>query len=312
MPERMKNPTISDPDEDYISILIDDVRPANKKGVIIKGQKDIVKHEFKVKKFDELKGELHFCTYPAAELDTDEQFMKSEDIDHMHDDLMKNLKHTRLADINHDQKRLDDVWINEIWKERDDEGSTISSNGVYIIRDNELLMQKAREGKINGVSIMGRCEDIVDEPLGKSESKLQKMVYDLWNLFIPEKKQNKEHDMTKEELQNMTDEQLAEMNLQRIPETPAETPEPEVPQTEEPEVEKANDELETLKSEKEAIKKDLDDLIEKHAKLSTDFDTLKKSKVSSDIEPSTVETLEQKRKAMEAEELEKAKKRRGI
>lgn len=273
----MKNPTISDPDKDYISILIDDVRPANKKGVIIKGQKDIVKHEFKVKKFDELKGELHFCTYPAAELDTDEQFMKSEDIDYMHDDLMKNLKHTRLADINHDQKRLDDVWINEIWKERDDEGNTTSSNGVYIIRDNEFLMQKAKEGKINGVSIMGRCEDIIEEPLAKSES----MIKEIWNKLIG--KQHKEHDMTKEEIQNLTDEQLAEMNLQRIPETleePKGEPEPETQA--EPEVEK---EVETLKAEKEALKKDLDELLEKHKTLSADFDVLKKAKVSKSLEP---------------------------
>jgi len=167
MAGRMKNPSISDPEDGYISILVDDTYPANKKGVIVKGQKP--KYFMKAGEYDELKGYLYFTVYEAGVLDTDKEFMKSEDLDFMHLDLMKNMRSTKLADINHDQKRLENVWLMEIWKDVDKEGNTIAIKGAYYIKDNEYLMGKAKEGKINGVSIMGRVEDIVDEPLSKNE-----------------------------------------------------------------------------------------------------------------------------------------------
>ena len=84
---------------------------------------------------------------------------------------------------------------------------------MYYIGENELLMQKAKEGKINGVSIMGRVEDVVDEPLSKWETMI-KAIHD--KIFGKEENKNKsEDDMTKEELQAMTDEQLAELGLMR-------------------------------------------------------------------------------------------------
>ena len=175
MAGRMKNPKISGKNG-YISILIDDTYPANKEGVIVKSQDNKAEKYFmKATGFDEIKGYLYFTTYSAGKLDTDNEFMKSEDIDFMHDDLMKNLATNRMADINHNKQRLNDVWINEIWKETDKEGKTIASKGAYYIKDNARLMQAAKDKKINGVSIMGEVEEIVDEPLSKSDTWLEKL-----------------------------------------------------------------------------------------------------------------------------------------
>lgn len=175
MSGRMKNPKISGKNG-YISILIDDTYPANKEGVVVKSQDNKAEKYFmKATGFDELKGYLYFTTYSAGKLDTDNEFMKSEDIDFMHDDLMKNFATNRMADINHNKQRLNDVWINEIWKETDKDGKTIASKGAYYIKDNAFLMEKAKAGKINGVSIMGEVEEIVDEPLSKSDTWLEKL-----------------------------------------------------------------------------------------------------------------------------------------
>lgn len=178
MPGRMKNPSISGEDG-FISILIDDTLPANKKGVIVKNKKSTQEKYFmKATGYDELKGYLYFTVYEAGKLDTDQEFMKSEDLDFMHLDLMKNMKSTKMADINHDMNRLNDVYLMEIWKETDENDNTIAIKGAYYIKENELLMEKAKENKINGVSICGVVEDIIEEPLSKSENS---MIKDIWN-----------------------------------------------------------------------------------------------------------------------------------
>ena len=54
MPGRLKNPTIKD---GYISILIDNTYPANKKGVIVKNAKGYApEYIAKTTGFDEIKG----------------------------------------------------------------------------------------------------------------------------------------------------------------------------------------------------------------------------------------------------------------
>lgn len=272
----MKNPSISDPEDGYISILVDDTYPANKKGVIIKGQKP--KYFMKAGEYDELKGYLYFTVYEAGVLDTDKEFMKSEDLDFMHLDLMKNMRSTKLADINHDQKRLENVWLMEIWKEVDSDNNTTAIKGAYYIKDNEYLMGKAKDGKINGVSIMGRVEDIVDEPL----SKFDKLLNWLMNKHKDEIN-NEENDMTKEEIANMTDEQLDELGLQRKTETPEEPEKPADTEQETPEEPEVS-EIEELKSSNEALTTELDTLKAEREKLKSDFEELRKMKKSNNAE----------------------------
>lgn len=118
MAERLKNPTISDPEEGFISILIDETYPANKRGVIVKGQKNYIeKYRTVIKEFDEIKGLLYGYVYESGVLDTDKQFMKSDDLDYMLYDLMKNMRTTRMADINHSKERLENVYMCEIYRE---------------------------------------------------------------------------------------------------------------------------------------------------------------------------------------------------
>ena len=279
MAGRLKHPKISDKEKGFISILIDDAYPANKKGIIVKGQaKTKEKYFMKVDGFDELKGYLYFTTYEAGVLDTDKEFMKSEDVDFMHNDLMKNMKDTRMADINHSMNRLPDVWLNEIYKEYDEDGNTIASKGSYYIKENALLMQKAKDGLINGVSICGEVEDVIEEELSKSEN--ENSMFERFLNFIIGKEENniKEvTDMTKEEIQEMDAEQLAELGLQKIPEavteeTPKETPVEEVPK------EVPNEELE--KAQKEVIEKDekITELEKQVEEITKKFDILDKAK----------------------------------
>jgi len=266
MTGRLKNPTISG-ENGFISILIDSTFPANKRGVIVKGKKSYVeKYKVAIKEFDEIEGLLYGYVYEAGVYDTDREFMKSSDLDFMLYDLMKNMTTTKMADINHDTKRLEDVYVCEIWRDKDESGMTKSVNICYNISENEFLLGKAKDKSINGFSIMGQVEDIIDEPLSKSEE--NSMIKDLWNKFF-----GKEEIIIKEEVSDMTKEEMIEFlksdegkeliktvnELPPIEETTPETPE-ETPATEEApgEAPEESEAEKALKAENEALKLEIE------------------------------------------------------
>ena len=244
MTKRLVNPTVK-----YISILTDETQPANGKPVIIKGAKYQEIYKATVKSVDDLEGDIYWRAMISGESDTDNETYEKSDVKFAQRNFMKSLQDTEaVSDVNHNMEVQKGVYMVESYLT--EVGNEIAWDGVTNVKEHEALFQKAKEGKITGVSIYGWVEDVQDVK-SKSESS---MIKDLWNKFFG-KEENKieEVDMTVEEIKAMTDEELAELELMRIP-AKAETPEepkgePEPETQEEPENEQLKSELETLKAD---------------------------------------------------------------
>jgi putative serine protease XkdF len=152
---------------DFISILTDDITPANRKGVIVKSENGDQSGTFeifaKLEKFDDIKGFLYVTPMVAVEKDTDDEFYANETVQKTAHDTLKNAI-IKAADVdnpidtNHSYKQLNNVYLVEshVDKSEDD----WEWRAVLDIHENEELMQKARDGLINGVSIAGTCNKI--------------------------------------------------------------------------------------------------------------------------------------------------------
>jgi len=267
MPKRLVNPTVK-----YISILTDETKPANGKGVIIKGEKMQEIFRAEVLKQD-IEGDIYWRAMVSGEIDTDNETYTKEDVKNAQRKFMKSLQTTKaLSDTNHDMNPLDNVFMVESYITELDNGE-LAWDGVTNVKENKDLFAKAKEGKITGVSIYGWVES--KEEVGK----LEKMVNAIYEkLFGKEQTINKEEvEMTTEQIKAMSDEELKELGLARLPtETPQETPKSEAP-AEEPEelkmaksdldektllLSKAQEQIDTLKAEIDALKKD-NDILEK-------------------------------------------------
>lgn len=327
MTKRLVNPTVK-----YISILTDETMPANGKPVLIKGEK------YKpliavVKSIDEIEGDIHWRAMISGEIDTDDETYTKEDVKNAQRKFMKSLQNTEaVSDVNHNMQPQDGVFMVESYLS--EVGNEIAWDGVSNVKENKQLFQKAKEGKITGVSIYGYVDEVEDVK-SKSENMLTALynkffgkaetldnynkeepgrnIYKAWNAFytaviewdeskggeyikvssddylknvddltailksINIKKENKEVDMTKEEIKALNDEQLKEFGFMRIPET-TEAPATETqaePDTEKEQLKSAN---ETLKAEIETLKTEMKEIIKKRTSESTECTELKSDK----------------------------------
>lgn len=152
-----------------ISILIDDMEPANGKPVLVKSDNS-VEIEAVVQKFDP-EGFLVIRPMVSKDVDTDDEYYEDLDVMETAYATMKSIQEDggMLFDINHDHDVQQDVFFTEskIIKEED---KTIWEM-VLDIRENEMLMEKAKNSQINGVSIYGtavrskfrKFEDYIDK-----------------------------------------------------------------------------------------------------------------------------------------------------
>jgi hypothetical protein len=336
MTKRLVNPTVK-----YISILTDEKQPANGKPVIIKGAKYEEICKAVVKSIDEIEGDIHWRAMISGENDTDDETYTKEDVKNAQRKFMKSLTSTEaVSDHNHNMEVQKGVYMVE--SHLIEEDSKLAWDGVSNVKENEILFQKAKEGKITGVSIYGWVED-VQELKSKSESSMIKdmwnkifgkaetlenynkedpgrNIYKAWNAFynavidwdeskggeyikvssddyiknvddltailksINIKKENKEVDMTKEQIKALSDEELKEFGFMRIPETTeepkAKEAEPETqaePDKEKEELKSAN---EKLTADLESLKAEMKDIIKQRTS-----DPTEKSELKSAIEP---------------------------
>jgi hypothetical protein len=254
------------------------MQPANEEDIIIKGKNLITKGHFEVTKFDELEGILEVIVYRANKLDTQKDFMGNATLEKACEwnlNFLISKGKNEPSDINHNfeiakgvylmQTGIDKSEANWIWRQK------------INIKGNETLMQKAKDKTITGVSLAGRAKS------EEQEKGMIKSIYEMLKSIFDNKEIKKEAEMTVEQIKEMTDEQLSELGLQRKTETPPETPElekaTEAPAEEpkEPEeltkakadleekeilLSKAQEQIDTLKTEVAALKKD-NDILEK-------------------------------------------------
>ena len=177
MTERLVKPHIK-----YISILTDDTMPANGKPVLIKSLNAKYKEVAKatVTKNDTIKGEMYFVAVIGKDTpDSDDQIYENEDTVFTQRDVMKGLQTAYgLADVNHDMVVRDKIWLAEstltdgnglMVKGEYDKFEKIAFEGAYNYSEDEKMMQKAKDGKITGVSIFGYVEDVIPAEKSKSE-----------------------------------------------------------------------------------------------------------------------------------------------
>ena len=142
-----------------ISILTDDKQPANGHAVIVKDDGNTVEIEAIIHKFDP-EGFLIIRPMISKEIDSDDEFYEEVDVREASYAAIKNIQKGSgsLFDTNHDFNVLEDVYFVEtkVFKE---DGKDIWEMKVDI-RENEELMEKAKAGLINGVSIAGSAKKL--------------------------------------------------------------------------------------------------------------------------------------------------------
>jgi len=142
-----------------ISILTDDKQPANGHAVIVKDDGNTVEIEAIIHKFDP-EGFLIIRPMISKEIDSDDEFYEEVDVREASYAAIKNIQKGsgNLFDTNHDFNVLEDVYFVEtkVFKE---DGKDIWEMKVDI-RENEGLMEKAKAGLINGVSIAGSAKKL--------------------------------------------------------------------------------------------------------------------------------------------------------
>lgn len=140
-----------------ISILHDEMKPSNEEEVIIKSGE--IRRELKceVIKTEAIEGKLTCIAMKSDTMDTQGEWYSKETvkktaesfIDHLANEMKKNSP----SDTNHNMVVADGVRLLQSWVE---EGEVFMWKCVLDISGNETLMQKAKDGKITGVSIYGK------------------------------------------------------------------------------------------------------------------------------------------------------------
>lgn len=152
----------------FISILTDDLLPANGKEVIVKskkGEEDNIEIFAKLEKFEDIKGWLYITPMVSIEKDADDEYYVNETIEETAHNTLKNAikKEENVdnpVDTNHINIQSDDVYLVESHIDKSEDKWVWKA--VLDISENEELMRKAKDGKINGVSIAGTCVKVPD------------------------------------------------------------------------------------------------------------------------------------------------------
>lgn len=175
---------LSDVKVKYISILTDDTQPSNMTGVIVKS-KDGVNIDCEIKKFDEIKGLLYVQPMIALKSDTDNEYYENEDVEKAAHEFLKG-DLTTPSDINHNLEPVDGVKVVESYVNKSNEAWVWET--VLDISKNEDLMTKAKENKINGVSIYGTAKvSTEDNPAIKSKAEKSYSLLDILRNKFKEK-----------------------------------------------------------------------------------------------------------------------------
>ena len=173
-------------DVQFISIITDEFKPKNGKNLLIKSEK--IK-TIKIDKAD-IKGLLYVTVMKADEKDSDGHIFSFEEVEKAaHNFLKKGF--TNAIDENHNLLQKENVYIVESYLDNKDK----SWKAVIDISQNELLMQKAKENTINGVSIFGygQIEKAIEE---KEETLFRKIL----NKFEKNKSEDCKMELTKKDV----------------------------------------------------------------------------------------------------------------
>ena len=177
---------IKNVDVQFISIITDEFKPKNGKNLLIKSEK--IK-TIKIDKAD-IKGLLYVTVMKADEKDSDGHIFSFEEVEKAaHNFLKKGF--TNAIDENHNLLQKENVYIVESYLDNKEK----SWKAIIDISKNELLMQKAKENKINGVSIFGygQIEKAIEE---KEETLFRKIL----NKFEKNKSEDSKMELTKKDV----------------------------------------------------------------------------------------------------------------
>jgi hypothetical protein len=248
---------------ELVSILTDDILPANEEAIVIKDKGYRTKGHFEVTKFNEIEGLLEVIVYRANKVDTQGDYISNDELEKAVEwnlNFLIRKGKNEPSDVNHSfeiaegvkllQTYVDKSEENWIWRQKLD------------IKGNPALMEKAKLKTINGVSLAGTAETI------EAEKGMVKSIYDMIKEIFNKKK---ESEMTREEIEAIIDERLAS-KTEEVQETSEETPETEAPETE-PE-----------NNEVEEIKATLTEMSEKYETLKAELETVKKARVTKEEE----------------------------
>lgn len=247
------------------SILYDEYEPANEEKAIIKRENGILlKSNIEVTKFDEIKGILEVIVYRGNKdvdnpkyVDSQGDFISNTELEKACEwnlDYLINKGQNTPSDTNHNFEIAEGVYLMQTWVDKSEE-NWIWRQKINIAK-NDLLMEKAKAGTINGVSLAGEAR--TEEKEKGLIKEIKELINTMKNLF------KKEKDMTKDEIMAMTDEELAELGLMKKPETSSEPEQKQETETEPDEVQemkadltKFKDEFDNAKTELESIKEQL-------------------------------------------------------
>ncbi len=182
---------LSDINVELVSLLFDDMKPANRKGFVVKsGDKKMIckghSTKFKAEEVDG-EGRLYVTVYEPDTVDAQGDSASAEEIRKACDRFAKKGM-LRKNDINHDCNPVDDAYIaeNSILKVADPAHYPDTKVGAWVqtIKFDNLdspLWKKAKSGKFNGVSLYGEADDSDDRDNLVNEMKnvLQKSIAEL-------------------------------------------------------------------------------------------------------------------------------------
>ncbi len=171
--KKIKKGELRNIDVDMISLLFDDMKPANRKGAIYKnaeGKSRVIKGVSKKFKSEEV-GDMGYLyvtvTEPNVE-DTQGDHANMAQIQKACENFSKKGM-LRKNDVNHNEKPVDDFFIaeNYILKTEDKEHfpDTAIGSWVQVIKCENLqgdLWKKVKKGNFNGVSLAGEADDLGD------------------------------------------------------------------------------------------------------------------------------------------------------
>lgn len=166
---QLKKGELRNIDVDLISLLFDDMKPANGRGAVVKSDgKNMVSKGSSVKfKAEEKDGEgyLYVTVYEPDVKDSQGDIASADEIRKACERFSKKGM-LRKNDVNHNMNPVDDCYISEnyILKTADPEHYSDTKVGawVQVIKFDNLqseLWQKAKNNKFNGVSLFGYADD---------------------------------------------------------------------------------------------------------------------------------------------------------
>jgi hypothetical protein len=186
--KKLRKGELRDIDVDLISLLFDDMKPANRKGAIYKstdGKNRVVKGGTAKFKSEEAgdRGYLYITVMEPSVKDTQDDWGNKEEIQKACENFAKKGM-LRKNDINHNEKPLDDFFIaeNYILKTEDKEHfpDTKIGSWVQVIKCENLeseYWKKVKKGQFNGASLAGEAVDLGDnsELIKSMDEVLKKM-----------------------------------------------------------------------------------------------------------------------------------------